>query len=545
MRFVAKLTCIVAFLVTVAVAQDAPTFHAQSELVVVSAVVTDHSGAHVPNLKKEDFSVRENGAEQKIAVLEEIHSTPDRLRRVADKPNVYSNFLAGSPGAHRLTIIAIDAINTPVIDQARARSDILKFLNNWINGGEPVALVMLTRSGVKVIHDFAADPKVLAKALARAKNRNEQVVDEPTGEAGPEEDATNAEEQQFLQALADAQQNFTAFQRRIAATITLEDLQSIAQAYSGIPGRKSLVWASSGFPFSISDQTMALNPPGREGVTDILPLYNETWQALNDAQMAVYPVDLRGLVTLSAGASIHKPSRNFNQQMSWANSDRIATFQTIAEATGGRAFYNTNDIAGAFRQAADDSSSYYLIAYYRDAKDTKPGWRKLKVKVDRPGIHIRARSGFFVRKSGADSGNEEQVRRTEVELGLSSPLEFTGIGITASFSPAAPGKKAGTKIVPFRIELGPRSVFVDTDDKNHARVDFFAFARTATGETVAQSGRTIEAHLTAESLAKVEQSGTTFDNSLELPPGEYTVRFVVRDVLSGRMGTVSAPLKVE
>src|SRR6185437_13243788 len=74
MRFVAKLTCIMAFLVTVAAAQDAPTFHAQSELVVVSAVVTDHSGAHVPNLKKEDFSVRENGAEQKIAVLEEIHS---------------------------------------------------------------------------------------------------------------------------------------------------------------------------------------------------------------------------------------------------------------------------------------------------------------------------------------------------------------------------------------------------------------------------------------------------------------------------------------
>src|SRR6185312_8479557 len=160
----------------------------------------------------------------------------------------------GSPGAHRLTIIAIDAINTPVIDQARAKSDILKFLNTWINGGEPVALVMLTRSGVKVIHDFAADPKVLAKALERAKNRNEQVVDEPTGEAGPEEDATNAEEQQFLQAMADAQQNFTAFQRRLAATMTLEDLQSIAQAYSGIPGRKSLVWASSGFPFSISDE---------------------------------------------------------------------------------------------------------------------------------------------------------------------------------------------------------------------------------------------------------------------------------------------------
>lgn len=545
MKFVAKLAIITGLLFTFAAAQDTPTFHSQTQLVVVSAVVTDHSGAHVPNLKKEDFSLRENGEEQKIAIVEEVHSVTDRLTRATStQPNVYSNLVSGSPGAHRLTIIAIDAINTPLMDQARARPQIIKFLSNWASSGEPVALVVLTRSGVKVIHDFTTDPKVLARALDKAKNRNEQVVDEPTGEAGPEEDATNAEEQQLLQALADSQDRFVAFQRRVAATMTLDALQAIARAYSGIPGRKSLIWASSGFPFSITEQTIS-TAPASDGLGDMLPLYNSTWQALNDSQIAVYPVDLRGLAVLMPDASIRRPSRNFNQQMSWANNERIATFQTIAEATGGEAFYNNNDIVGAFRKAADDSSSYYLLGYYLDPKDTKPGWRKLKVTVNRPGMHVRARSGFFVLKASADGQSEEAVRRSAVSLAVSSPLDFTGIGVTAAFGPMTPGKKAGTKTVPFELALGPNSVEIDTNDKNHVRLDFLAFARTATGEAVDQNGRTVEAHLSPESVGKLRNGGTKYNGVLELPPGEYTVRFVVRDVLSGRIGTVSAPLKVE
>lgn len=545
MRFVAKIALFVAAAAPLLLGQEQPTFRSQTELVVIPAVVTDHKGVHIDGLKKEDFSVEENGAEQKIAVVEEIRSTATRVARAQPKDNVYSNFLMGSPGAHRLTIVALDTINTPLLDQARAKSEIVKFLSTWLNGGEPVALVVLTRNGVRVIHDFVTDPKILAAALAKAKNRNEQVVDEPTGEAGPEEDAATAEEQQFFQAMAESEQNFTAFQRRVAATLTLDALQSIARAFSGIPGRKSLIWASSGFPFSISDQSMGLAPPGRETITDVESLYDHTWQALNDAQLSIYPVDLRGLVTLMPDASIRRPSRNFQQMKSWDNTERLATFQTIASATGGKAFYNTNDIAGAFRQAAEDSSSYYLLAYYRDAKDTKPGWRKLKVNVHRPGVHVRARSGFFVQKADANPQSEEQVRRREVNLALASPLEFTAMGVTAVLGKEQPAKDPAKKRIPFQLTLRPNSVMIDSADNNHARVDFFAIARDAKGQAVAQAGQTVDAHLKPETLAKVQQSGIDYTNVLELPPGEYSVRFVVRDVLDGRIGTVTAPLKVE
>ena len=97
LRFVTKIAIVTLSLVPVTVAQEQqPTFRSQSELVVVPAVVTDHSGAHISNLKKEDFTVQENGAEQKIAVLEEVHTTTERLSRAAAQPNVYSNYLTGA-----------------------------------------------------------------------------------------------------------------------------------------------------------------------------------------------------------------------------------------------------------------------------------------------------------------------------------------------------------------------------------------------------------------------------------------------------------------
>lgn len=530
-------------LVSVAVAQQQPTFRSQSELVVVPAVVTDHSGAHISNLKKEDFTVQENGAEQKIAVLEEVHTTTERLNRAAPQPNVYSNNLNGARSERRITIIALDTINTPFLDQAHARSELLKFLGNWVTGGEPMSLVVLTRSGVKVIHDFTTDPRILAQALQRVRNRDEHLVDEPSLEAGPEETAVNAEAQQVFQMMADAQENMAAFQRRVAATLTLEAMQQISQAFRGVPGRKSLLWASSGFPFSISDQSMSPSYPGRDSISDILPLYERTWHALSDAQIAVYPVDLRGVAYLGPTADIGRPSRNFRQRVNWSNSERIATFQSVAEATGGRAFYNTNDLAGAFRKAAEDSTSYYILTYYRDVKDTKPGWRKLKVLVNRPGVHIRARSGFFVEKP-QPAESEQQMRGREIALAMSSPIEYTGIGIIARWKPAT-GAEAGKSLVPFALTIDANGVAVDEGKDNHVRIDFFAVARTATGDSAGQVGQTVDSHLNSENVAKMQHNGMSYDNAIALPPGEYTVRFVVRDELSGRIGTVSAPLKVQ
>jgi hypothetical protein len=160
-------------------------------------------------------------------------------------------------------------------------------------------------------------------------------------------------------------------------------------------------------------------------------------------------------------------------------------------------------------------------------------------------MHVRARSGFFVQKTDSNPASEEQLRKQEISLAMASPLDFTGVAVTAALGNETPATTDGKKKVPFKLELPANSITVDAADNNHVVLDFFAIARDPAGKTVAQVGQTVVAHLKPETLVKVQQSGTTYSNVLELAPGEYSVRFVVRDVLSGRIGTVSAPLRVE
>jgi VWFA-related protein len=328
-------------------------FTSRTQLVLIPTLVTDKSGNHVSGLKKEDFTVLENGAEQKIATFEEITSTTHRFSR-AKSPGEFSNFLGGDTSARRITLIVLDLINTAFVDQVYARNDLLKYLTESVDQREPTALYTLTRSGIHVVHDFTTDPRVLVAALHKVKGDTSQAVDSqndvealtgsasPDGSAGVDPGAVQTEAQQLQTMMEDAELNFQSFQQRLAITYTLQGLQQIAQALSGFPGRKALIWAGGGFPFSVSDNTMQLAPAGRDSLTDVMPLYEHTWQLLNNAQIAIYPVDVKGLqVVTTPNASVRNPGTNYGRNMILRNLDTLSTMNTFADMTGGRAYYNS------------------------------------------------------------------------------------------------------------------------------------------------------------------------------------------------------------
>ncbi len=142
------------------------TFHAQSQLVLVPVVINDKSGGHIGNLEAKDFQVFEDGKLQNIHTFEEIIATRHELP--APPAGVFTNFLADQAGARRLTIILLDLVNTPYLNQQFAREQVLKALSSTLNTEDPKALLTLTRTGIHVIHDFTTDPAVLASALRRA-----------------------------------------------------------------------------------------------------------------------------------------------------------------------------------------------------------------------------------------------------------------------------------------------------------------------------------------------------------------------------------------
>lgn len=166
-------------------------FTARTELVLIPTLVTDKSGNHITGLHKEDFTVLENGAEQKVATFEEITSDARRLSRPRN-PNEFSNSVAGEASNRRVTLIVLDFINTRFADQAAARQDLLKYLTQSVDQREPTALYTLNRTGIHVIHDFTTDPRVLVAALHKVKGDTVQMVDTPedtellTGSASPD-----------------------------------------------------------------------------------------------------------------------------------------------------------------------------------------------------------------------------------------------------------------------------------------------------------------------------------------------------------------------
>jgi hypothetical protein len=158
-------------------------------------------------------------------------------------------------------------------------------------------------------------------------------------------------------------------------------------------------------------------------------------------------------------------------------------------------------------------------------------------------VEVRARSGFFVTKAASDPGAS---RKNDLTLALLSPLDYTALGLVARWDKIEPGKEPGKKHVNYEMHLAVDPAVIDDADNNHVVLEFAAQAKTPQGQQVDHPvGEVFDIHLRPEKVAAMREEGIAYDGALDLAPGEYTVRFVVRDDLSGRIGSVAAPLKVE
>jgi VWFA-related protein len=574
-----KVAALVALPVALLSAQQgaAPTFKGHSELVLVPTTVEDKHGKYVSGLTKDDFKVLEDGKPQQINVFEEVQTSG--IFHGESKPtpaNEFTNQVASQTAAQprRLTIIAFDLLNTPTLKQADARKALWDFLGDAADSTEPTAVYSIDSRGVDVVSDFTTDPHVLAEALKHLK-WGRRVSPEVKLEGTPFEDPLRSERNQYsaadarvevsgaadspgrmaavvaqLEALdKEMQLNATSQERRYIVLDTLAALQQIAQACALIPGRKSLLWITGGFPFDISPTDMSIMqssfPAARRDWTDVYAQYLRTWRALNDAQVVLYPIDVRGITNptfvdpsiMNQGFRLDRPAALYqNRQTSDAD-------DAFAYATGGRAFYGSNDLKSAFEEAVRDSDHYYILGYYvAPEHKSKAAWHTISVK-GRSGLEVRARGGYFYNPTTADLQN---TRRRDIDRALYSPIDFTAVPMTARWTQTSPGEQKGTTSVRFELVMPANFAAIDQSDNNHIAIDVVALARTLEGKPVGNAvARAIDGHLNEVQLKQIQQRGLTYSNALELPAGEYLVRFVVRDGLDGNLGSVSAPLKVK
>ncbi len=520
-----------------------PTFSARTELVLVPAIVTDHHG-HVSGLTKDDFIVQENGVEQKLATFEEVKPSAQRILRVSTAgQREYSNTHFTDYAPRRINIIVLDTINTKIFDQQHAKQDLVKYLASSVTAQDLTSLLVMTRGGVRVVHDFTSDPNVLVRALQRVKGQVDMMAGTNTDVGSADDSQAGSEATDLLSLIDQAEAQLAQQMQENAIDATIDGFEAIASAFSGIPGRKSLVWISGAFPLRFTQ-------PGDIIGSRFQDRYERLFEKLNHANIAIYPVDARGLVVtaLTASDSMMAPSgRMMNptavqRGRSVQNQQTIDTLNAVADMTGGRAFYNTNDLTHALQRAAEDSSSYYLLGYYVKSDAGKPGWRKLSVKVRRGGMQVRARSGYLATPD--HETDPDVLRRRDINEALSSPFEFTAVPMTVRIA----GQKAGEQNkhdVYFDILLPPNSLQIDTADQNHMNFQFVALARDGAGRDAGDSDQRIDGHLKPDTMQKLAATGIAYRGHVSVTPGEYNMKVVVRDNVSGRVGSVSVPISVQ
>jgi VWFA-related protein len=546
-------------------------FAVGANLVIVPVIVTDKTGAHISGLKAEDFELKEEGTVEKIVRLDELTGDVSKIERRTAGAKTFSNeLIAEHP--KKLEIIALDQVNTPFASVKDGSRALVEFFSKNVDANTLVALVSLGHNGPRVIHDFTTDTSVLVAAVQKVKTRLNS-RDATTLEVSGDNSQADVEALQLaallnggdpgsvttpaqFSALGRAQRaQIDASRQAQEGLITLENFQALAQYFGGVDGRKSLIWASTGFPFSLGANAQS----NTRGTTN--DDWQRTFRMLNEANISVYPVDIGGLLPGVSANTLQTLNSNVlrcsgpegcagarSQQLSAVESGAFTdltvgkhtTMQQVAEMTGGQAFYNSNDGAELFRRAGQDASQYYMLAYY--TKDTgKYGWRKLSVKVQRDGAKIRARSGFFF--GDPKAGTDPQVSLKELKMAMNSDLSFTSVPLKGQWLNVEPS--GSKKKVHFALTIPAGVSSIDTQHQNHISLEFLVVATDGTGKVAGNISQRFDTQLPPEGVSQIQQKGLDYANALTLPPGSYTVRFVVRDNLRGTLGSMSTPLKVE
>ena len=539
-----------------------PTIRANTRMILLSVVATDESGP-VTDLSAEDFSVIEDGKAQKLSAFQFEKPTLSEQKASSDPlpPNVYTNRPSYLRPSGPLTILLLDALNTPVRDQIYLRGELLHYLKNQVKPGQRLGVFVLGEQ-LHLLQDFTSDPELLRMAVESftAKTSQELAQDDIFTPPPPKDMKNAVAYLHMLRILKQVQADHgeVTTNQRVAAT--LDAFRTIARSVAGYAGRKNMVWVSSSFPLTyVAQMGFSFERSRLVYYRNYQRELRETANILGDAQISVYPVDARGL----AGVEIVDASKSMTDELGSVYSGRTlgevltrsgderqnaqSSMEEVADLTGGRAFLNRNDIDNAVALSVADGTSYYTLAYYPANKAWHGEFRKISVRVARKGVRLRYRSGYFA----TVAGEELRTRDAELVQALRSDAPPATMVIFDAKVLAAPlelpDSAYATKKyrIDFMVDTRTLSSEAMADGGRHFNLEFHAVAFTPDGELAAHTDTQLNSWASRASYEGIRVDGLPFHTSLQLGAGRYKVRLVVRDIRTGYLGSVDVPLVVK
>ncbi|MGZ4829699.1 MAG: VWA domain-containing protein [Candidatus Angelobacter sp.] len=476
------------------------TFRTTTRLVVVDVVATDEKGSPVKDLKAEDFVVRENNEPQKFVDFS-FHQPGNVAANAHQLPaNIFSNSPVYS-GNSSLNVILLDAINTDFSNHAYAQDMLVKYLNT--NPKLQPTAVYALESNLRLLHDFSTDPQALRDAITHYKGIG--VSHLPTVDAAASPFTQRGTFRNVPQGRG------AAFRGMIF----------LAQTLAGYPGRKNLIWISEGFPLNLYPDSVM----GDEvlQIEDYSPIVEKIADELMGAQVALYPISAAGV----------SKDDQFSAQTAMAG---------MAERTGGKTFFNRNDIDTGVRTSLDDGSTYYTLEYYPANKTWNNKFRHIKVSVGRPGVKLQYRDGYYANNPLTVFGTETMGTEFSQALDINAPA-LTAVSFQAAVLPASPQTQNKMAVI-FHIDPHTLAFQRGSDGLQHAELNCVVWAYPKKGDPVRAEGGTITADMPESDYEKMMKSFFPCQRALDLKPGQYTLRLGVLDRKANLIGTLSTPLNV-
>jgi len=518
-----------------------PVVRVTSRLVQVSVVAHDGHGNPITDLTQEDFRLFDNGQEQKISFFSKDSSEVRAGEAPVLAADTWSNvsFRSGSVPVN-LTVILFDQVNTQAADQASARTQIIRFLNQ-MRPEDRIALYALG-DGIRVLHDFTSDAASLIQALARAKARNGRLVPENDSALGSIGDTSGDPDLDSFLAAADTA--FTQYQVTDRVLRTTDALEAIAAHVGRLPGRKNLLWVSGAFPLMIGydvDSSKA-QAPGLD-TRSFLVEVDRAGRALNEANMAVYPVDAHQLrANISAFGVTPPPSTRPSLAATRPTTiigDRsgVDTMENIAARTGGVAYHDTNDLSGAIRSAIDDSRVVYTLSYAPSHNEWDSKFRKIKVETRRSGVHLRFRSGYF---AFPDVHLDSEQRTQMLAEAQWSAFDATQIPLTLQIVRVTNNDKPAIKFAILADSSGLR--FTETEGRHDTDMLLTLGQKGPDGKLVQEQTKTLTFRLKDEAYREVMAKGMRLTATIPLDPAATSFRIVLLDAADGHLGSMEVPI---
>jgi VWFA-related protein len=569
------------------------TIRTYSNLVVIDVVVNDSQGNPVHGLKASEFSLLENNKPQVIKHFEEHSAVPASDIQIAPAPRLPPGLFTNkspAPVNGPVNVLLLDYLNTPLNAQPTARKQLLEYLDKAPPGTRIAIFGLTTR--LVMLQGFTSDMTVLKAALTSKKGapQTSDILSDPIN-GGPITDTTLSDSfsnnpaavsgmltQEDIDSINRFQALATSFQQDMIAKYTLGAFDTLARYLIGIPGRKNVIWFSGGFPLDVLPNVNEADP--NDSVVRNDDELRKTDNLLTRAQVAVYPVDARGLMT--------DPSLNFANSLtnvdsgsgaSVANSNMAyltevaqehETMEAMAEDTGGTPFYNTNGLTQAVAKAIANGSNYYTLTYSPNDMSWDERFRSVKVKVDQPGVKLSYRNGYYAvdpndRNSLSAQGaatvtTQPNTMATAMMHGGPNPAEILfKVRIRPADAPPeatplqsnktnpdpkvkveGPYKEYGVDLVPDPHAVSCRQ---EANGDRHCAIEVWTYVYDRDGQLLVTVGNRIYRHLTPADYTKLLGGGMAFHQEVSVPvKGEHYLRTAIHDMVSDKVGAVEVPV---